>query len=90
MCVHTKGKNEDRLLVVGAIRSGKWSATDDLEATRTRSLTRARSARKKKEKKKSNEIENECAGFEESGTDGFSFVGAMIADVDGVPLPGVA
>ena len=61
MCVHTKGKNEDRLLVVGAIRSGKWSATDDLEATRTRSLTRARSARKKKEKKKSNEIENECA-----------------------------
>ena len=30
------------------------------------------------------------AGFEESGTDGFSFVGAMIADVDGVPLPGVA
>ena len=89
MCVHTKGKNEDRLLVVGAIRSGKWSATDDLEATHTVIDTRALGPQKK-EKKKSNEIENECAGFEESGTDGFSFVGAMIADVDGVPLPGVA
>ena len=30
------------------------------------------------------------AGFEESGTDLSYFVGVMIADVDGVPLPGVA
>ena len=60
MCVHTKGKNEDRLLVVGAIRSGKWSATDDLEATHTVIDTRALGPQKK-EKKKSNEIENECA-----------------------------
>ena len=49
MCVHTKGKNEDRLLVVGAIRSGKWSATDDLEATHTVIDTRA-PAKKRKEK----------------------------------------
>ena len=47
-------------MVVGAIRSGKWSATDDLEATHTVIDTRALGPQKK-EKKKSNEIENECA-----------------------------